>query len=112
MSFTLKDLPYAQDALEPAISKETLQYHWGKHHQTYVNKLNGLVQNTDLASKSLEELITQEDGGIYNNAAQIWNHDFYWQSLTPTPHAIPEKLAHKINESFDSIENFTQQFKN
>lgn len=83
MSFELPKLPYALDALEPHISKETLEYHYGKHHQTYVTNLNNLVKGTDLENKSLEELIKTTEGGIFNNAAQVWNHTFYWNCLAP-----------------------------
>ena len=83
MAFELPALPYEKTALEPHISEETLNYHYGKHHQTYVTKLNGLVEGTDLASKSLEDIIKTSSGGVFNNAAQIWNHTFYWNSLSP-----------------------------
>ena len=88
MAFTLPDLPYAKDALAPHISSETLDFHHGKHHNAYVNNLNGLVEGTDMASKSLEDIIQDTAGkadkaGIFNNAAQIWNHTFYWQSMRP-----------------------------
>lgn len=78
MTFTLPDLPYALDALAPSISQETLEFHYGKHHQTYVNNLNNLIKDTEHAHATLEEIITSSSGGIYNNAAQVWNHSFYW----------------------------------
>ena len=81
MAFELPALPFARDALAPHISEETLDYHYGKHHNTYVVKLNGLVAGTDLASKSLEDLIKTEKGGIFNNAAQVWNHTFYFEQF-------------------------------
>jgi Fe-Mn family superoxide dismutase len=83
MAFELPALPFAQDALAPHISAETLDYHHGKHHATYVAKLNGLVEGTDMADKSLEELIRTTEGGVFNNAAQVWNHTFYWHCLSP-----------------------------
>src|SRR3546814_15889628 len=83
MSFTLPPLPYALDALAPTISKETLEYHYGKHHQSYVTNLNNLVAGTEFESASLEDVVKKSSGGIFNNAAQIWNHTFYWNSLSP-----------------------------
>ncbi len=83
MSFTLPPLPYADDALAPHISAETISFHYGKHHASYVAKLNGLVEGTAFADKSLEEIVTTSEGGMFNNAAQIWNHTFYWNGLSP-----------------------------
>lgn len=83
MAFELPPLPYAKDALEPHISAETLEYHYGKHHQTYVDKLNAAVEGKPEAEKSLEDLIKTASGGVFNNAAQIWNHTFYWHSMKP-----------------------------
>ena len=83
MAFELPALPYEKNALEPHISSETLDYHYGKHHATYVTKLNGLVEGTDMESKSLEEIIKSSEGGVFNNAAQVWNHTFYWNCMTP-----------------------------
>lgn len=111
MSFELPKLPYALDALEPHISKETLEYHYGKHHQTYVTNLNNLVKGTDLESKSLEELIKTTEGGIFNNAAQVWNHTFYWSCLAPNAGGAPTgKIAEAINKAFGSFEEFKKQF--
>lgn len=111
MSFTLMKLPYAMNALEPYISKETLEYHYGKHHQGYVNKLNDMIQGSELAGKSLEELIKNNTGGIFNNAAQIWNHNFYWQCLTPKgKHKPGGKLLTAITETFGSFEEFKKEF--
>lgn len=111
MSFELPKLPYALDALEPHISKETLEYHYGKHHQTYVTNLNNLVKGTDLESKSLEEIIKSTDGGIFNNAAQVWNHTFYWNCLAPNAGSAPTgKIADAINKAFGSFEEFKKQF--
>jgi Fe-Mn family superoxide dismutase len=80
MSFTLPPLPYAMDALAPHISRETLEYHYGKHHQAYVNNLNKLIPGTPFEHKTLEEIIKESTGGIFNNAAQVWNHTFYWRT--------------------------------
>ncbi|MBG3011902.1 superoxide dismutase [Fe] [Proteus faecis] len=111
MSFELPKLPYALDALEPHISKETLEYHYGKHHQTYVTNLNNLVKGTDLESKSLEEIIKSTDGGVFNNAAQVWNHTFYWNCLAPNAGGAPTgKIAEAINKAFGSFEEFKKQF--
>ena len=111
MSFELPKLPYALDALEPHISKETLEYHYGKHHQTYVTNLNNLVKGTDLDNKSLEELIKTTEGGIFNNAAQVWNHTFYWNCLAPNAGGAPTgKIAEAINKAFGSFEEFKKQF--
>src|SRR5262245_4570700 len=87
--FQLPPLPYAMDALAPTISKETLEYHYGKHHQAYVNNLNNLTKDTDMATLSLEEIIMKASGGIFNNAAQVWNHTFYWNSMTPKSTGAP-----------------------
>ncbi|WP_368939560.1 superoxide dismutase [Fe] [Proteus mirabilis] len=111
MSFELPKLPYALDALEPHISKETLEYHYGKHHQTYVTNLNNLVKGTDLENKSLEELIKTTEGGIFNNAAQVWNHTFYWNCLAPNAGGAPTgKIAEAIDKAFGSFEEFKKQF--
>lgn len=107
MAFELPALPYAQDALEPHISAETLSFHYGKHHQTYVTKLNGLVEGTELANKSLEEIVKTSEGGIFNNAAQVWNHTFYWNCLSPNGGGQPTgALAAAIDASFGSFEKF------
>lgn len=111
MTFELPSLPYADNALEPTISQETISFHYGKHHKTYVDTLNKLIADTDLVGKSLEEIILATSGkpdkaAIFNNAAQVWNHTFYWKSLTPkgggTP---PTKLKTKIEADFGSVEN-------
>ena len=107
MAFELPALPYEKNALEPHISAETLEFHHGKHHATYVTKLNGLVEGTDLASKSLEEIIKSSDGGVFNNAAQIWNHTFYWNSLAPNAGGEPTgALADAINAKWGSFAEF------
>ncbi len=111
MTFTLPKLPYASAALAPHISEETLDYHYGKHHQAYVTNLNKLVADTDFASMSLEEVINQSSGGIFNNAAQVWNHTFYWHCLSPNGGGEPQgKLADAINKEFGSFEKFQTQF--
>lgn len=111
MAFTLPDLPYAKDALEPHISAETLEYHHGKHHNAYVTNLNGLVEGTDLAGKSLEEIVAVADGGTFNNAAQVWNHTFYWSCMRPGGGgAPPADLAVAIDRDFGSFDAFNEQF--
>ncbi|MCG8668681.1 MAG: superoxide dismutase [Fe] [Pseudomonadales bacterium] len=111
MAFELPELPYAKDALEPHISSETLDFHHGKHHATYVTKLNGLVEGTDMAGKSLEEIVKSSSGGVFNNAAQIWNHTFYWNSLSPNGGGEPTgAIAEAINAAFGSFEDFKAQF--
>lgn len=113
MAFTLPALPYAIDALAPHISRETLEYHYGKHHQAYVNKLNALVANTDYAGQSLEQIMEQANGAIFNNAAQVWNHTFYWHSMSPTGGGEPSgELATRLCEAFDSIQQFRESFTN
>merc|ERR1712070_931239 len=107
----LPELPYAKNALAPHISEETLSFHYGKHHQTYVTKLNGLVEGTDLASKSLEDIIKTSSGGVFNNAAQIWNHTFYWHCLAPNGGGAPSgAIGDKINSQWGSFEKFQEDF--
>lgn len=111
MAFELPALPYAQDALEPHISAETLGFHYGKHHATYVAKLNGLVEGTDMADKSLEEVVKSSSGGIFNNAAQIWNHTFYWHSLSPNGGGEPTgALGDAISAKWGSFDEFKAAF--
>ncbi len=111
MSIELPSLPYAQDSLEPHISKETLEFHYGKHHNTYVVKLNGLIDGTADADKSLEDIIKTSSGGVFNNAAQIWNHTFYWNSLSPNGGGEPTgAVADAINAAFGSFEEFKAKF--
>ena len=90
MSFELPALPYAKDALAPHISAETLEYHYGKHHQAYVTNLNNLIKGTAFEGKSLEEIVRSSEGGVFNNAAQVWNHTFYWNCLAPNAGGEPE----------------------
>lgn len=109
--FTLPKLPYEMDALQPYISKETLEYHYGKHHQAYVNNLNNLTKDTEFANMSLEEVIMKSSGGMFNNAAQVWNHTFYWNGMTPKSSGEPTgKLADAINKKFGSFEEFKKAF--
>ena len=111
MAFSLPELPYEKNALEPHISAETLEFHYGKHHQTYVDKLNGLVEGSDLADKSLEEIIRNSDGGVFNNAAQVWNHTFYWHCLSPNGGGEPGgKLGELITRDFGSFADFKKKF--
>lgn len=112
MAFTLPNLPFARNALEPHISANTLSYHYDKHHATYVNKLNTLIEGTSFASQSLEEIIKSTEGVIFNNAAQVWNHTFYWHCLTGEIHQAPSALLLKaINDSFGSLDAFFEDFK-
>jgi Fe-Mn family superoxide dismutase len=111
MPFELPPLPYAQDALAPHISAETLEYHYGKHHQTYVTNLNKLVEGTDFENASLEDVILKSDGGLFNNSAQVWNHTFYWNSMTPDGGGAPEgAVADAINSAFGSYDDFRAKF--
>src|SRR5690606_10646086 len=111
MSFELPELPYAKDALAPHISEETLNYHHGKHHNAYVNKLNDLIKGTEFENMSLEEIIQKSDGGIFNNAAQIWNHTFYFNGFSPDGGGEPSgELADKIKQAFGSFDDFVQKF--
>jgi Fe-Mn family superoxide dismutase len=111
MAFELPALPYEKNALEPHISSETLDFHYGKHHNTYVQKLNGLIEGTDLEGKSLEDIIKTSSGGVFNNAAQIWNHTFYWNSLSPNGGGEPTgAVADAINAAFGSFEDFKAKF--
>jgi len=112
MAFELPALPYDKSALEPHISAETLEFHHGKHHNTYVDKLNGLVPGTEFEGKTLEEIIKAAPAGpVFNNAAQIWNHTFYWNSLSPNGGGEPTgALADAINAKWGSFEAFQNEF--
>ena len=111
MAHQLPDLPYARDALEPHISAETLEFHHGKHHQTYVTNLNKLIEGTEFADSSLEEIISKSSGGMFNQAAQIWNHTFYWNCLSPNGGGEPGgALADAINSNFGSFADFKEKF--
>ncbi len=111
MPFELPPLPYAQDALAPHISAETLEYHYGKHHQTYVTNLNKLVEGTEFENASLEDVILKSDGGLFNNSAQVWNHTFYWNSMTPGGGGAPSgAVADAIDSAFGSYDDFRAKF--
>ena len=110
MKHELMTLPYALDALSPLMSKETLEFHYGKHHQTYVNNLNNLITGTKFENSTLVEIILESDGGLFNNAAQVYNHDFFWNGLTPTQGAIPAKVEKALVKAFGSVEEFKKEF--
>lgn len=107
----LPELPYAPDALEPFISRETIGFHYGKHHRGYVDKLNAAIADTSLANLTLEELVRTQNGPVFNNAAQIWNHGFYWKCLTPEEDTIPgAELRAAIERDFETLEKFKEKF--
>lgn len=111
MAIELPPLPYEMDALQPHISRETLEYHYGKHHKAYVDNLNNLIPNTEFANKDLEHIILHANGPIFNNAAQVWNHTFYWHCLSPNGGGEPTgKLAEMIQKAFGSFAQFKEQF--
>ncbi|MBN1192211.1 MAG: superoxide dismutase [Fe] [Coriobacteriia bacterium] len=111
MIHELPQLPYAKDALEPHISSETLEYHHGKHHQAYVTNLNSLIPGTEFEDLSLEDIVKKASGGIFNNAAQTWNHSFYWNCLSPDGGGEPSgALADAIRATFGSFESFKEEF--
>lgn len=113
MSIELPALPYAKDALQPHISAETLEFHYGKHHQTYVDKLNGLLPGSAFEGKTLEEIVKTSDGGVFNNSAQIWNHSFYWNCLSPNGGGDASgAIADKITAAFGSFAEFKEAFTN
>ncbi len=113
MTHELPALPYAKNALEPVISEKTISFHYGKHHQTYVTKLNDLVAGTEFENAGLEEIIRKAEGGIFNNGAQVWNHTFYWNCLSPNGESKPSgKLMDAINAKFGSFEKFQEEFAN
>jgi Fe-Mn family superoxide dismutase len=108
---TLPNLPYEKNALAPHISSETLEFHYGKHHATYVANLNKLIAGTEFESASLEDIIKKASGGIFNNAAQVWNHTFYWNSLSPNGGGAPQgELAKAIDAEFKSVDDFKAKF--
>lgn len=111
MKHTLPELPYSADALEPFMSKETLEFHHGKHHKGYVEKLNKLIKGTEFEKLSLEGIIAKANGSIFNNAAQAWNHAFFWKCLTPTKSKISGELLSAIERDFGSVEKFMGEFK-
>ena len=111
MEHQLPALPYAMDALAPHISAETLEFHYGKHHQTYVTKLNGLIPGTEFENMSLEDIVGKSSGGVFNNAAQVWNHTFYWNCLSPNGGGEPTgAVADAINGAFGSFADFKSKF--
>ncbi len=111
MAHTLPALPYELNALEPHISKETLEFHHGKHHQTYITNLNNLIKDTEFADMSLEDIVKKSSGGMFNNAAQVWNHSFYWNCLNPNGGGQPSgSLADAINSTFGSFDKFKEEF--
>ena len=111
MAIELPPLPYERTALEPHISAETLDYHYGKHHQTYVTNLNNLIKGTEFEEQALEDIVRKASGGTFNNAAQVWNHTFYWHSLSPRGGGDPSgKLADAIVKAFGSLDKFREEF--
>ena len=111
MAIELPALPYDRAALEPHISAETLDFHYGKHHQAYVTNTNNLIKDTEFAAMDLEQIVRKSSGGLFNNAAQVWNHSFYWQSLSPKGGGDPSgKLADALIKAFGSIEKFREEF--
>lgn len=111
MAITLPDLPYSNDALAPHISPETLEFHYGKHHKGYVDKLNAALPGTEFENSSLEDIVKKSSGGMFNNAAQVWNHTFYWNSMSPNGGGEPTgSLADAINKTFGSFAQFKEKF--
>ncbi|MBN3806817.1 superoxide dismutase [Fe] [Paraburkholderia sp. Ac-20336] len=111
MEHTLPPLPFAKNALAPHMSEETLEFHYGKHHQTYVTNLNNLIKGTEFENLSLEEIVKKSSGGIFNNSAQIWNHTFFWNSLSPQGGGAPTgALADAINAKWGSFDKFKEEF--
>ncbi len=111
MKFELPELPYAMNALEPNISAKTLQYHYGKHHKAYIDKLNAALETENFGDASLEEIIKKSDNGVFNNAAQAWNHTFYWYGMSPNGGGEPTGVAKAaIDEAFGDFASFKQQF--
>jgi Fe-Mn family superoxide dismutase len=111
MEHQLPPLPYAKNALEPVISSETIDYHYGKHHQAYVTNLNNLIKGTEFENSSLEEIILKSSGGIFNNAAQVWNHTFYWNCFKPNGSGAPSgDLATASDKAVGSFDEFKKQF--
>lgn len=111
MAHELPPLPYAKDALEPHMSAETFEYHYGKHHKAYVDNLNNMIKGTEFENKSLEEIIKTSSGGIFNNSAQVWNHTFFWNCMAPNAGGEPTgAIAEAINKAFGSFDKFKEQF--
>lgn len=112
MAFNLPDLPYERDALAPHISEETLDYHYGKHHKTYVDTLNELTEGSEWENKQLEDLVKDTSGKLFNQAAQHWNHDFYWKCMSPNGGGRPSGgLARAIDQAFGDFDDFAERFK-
>lgn len=110
MKHTLPELPYAKDALAPAMSEETVEYHYGKHFQSYIDNLNSLIAGTPFEEMDLEQIVIESTGSIYNNAAQAWNHTLFFLTMTPEPVGMPEELASRLTEAFGSVEAFKGDF--
>ena len=110
LHFELPPLPYTEDALEPVISAETLKLHHGKHHKKYVDTMNELLAKSDIRANSLEDVVRSSDGKLFNNAAQAWNHDFYWKSLSPKSAAPSGALKQRLERDFGSYEKFVEKF--
>lgn len=112
MEHTLPALPYAKDALAPHLSAETLEFHYGKHHQTYVTNLNNLIKGTEFENATLEDIVKKSSAGIYNNSAQIWNHTFFWNCMKPNGGGAPTgALADAINKKWGSFDEFKKAFQ-
>jgi len=110
MALTLPELPYARDALAPHMSQETLDYHYGKHHKAYVDNGNKLIAGTEFEDMPIEEIVMKSNGKIFNNAAQVWNHTFFWNCLTPSQEAPGKKLTDALVKEFGGVEDFKKQF--
>lgn len=111
MEHTLPPLPYAKDALQPHISAETLEFHYGKHHQAYVTNLNNLIKGTEFENASLEDIIKKSSGGVFNNSAQVWNHTFFWNCMAPNAGGAPSgAVADAINQKWGSFDKFKEEF--
>ncbi|RYE69265.1 MULTISPECIES: superoxide dismutase [Oxalobacteraceae] len=112
MEHTLPPLPYAKDALQPTMSAETLEYHYGKHHQAYVTNLNNLIKGTEYENMPLEEIIKKSQGGVFNNSAQVWNHTFFWNCMSPNGGGAPTgPVADAINAKWGSFDKFKEEFQ-
>lgn len=110
MKHEMPNLPYSSDALAPGMSRETLDYHYGKHLATYVDNLNKLIVGTEFEQMPLEDIISKADGGIFNNAAQVWNHTFFFQTLSPVAVPVPERVKAVLASNFGSFDNFKAEF--
>ncbi|MCQ2778171.1 superoxide dismutase [Fe], partial [Helicobacter pylori] len=108
--FTLRELPFAKDSMGDFLSPVAFDFHHGKHHQTYVNNLNNLIKGTEFEKSSLFAILTKSSGGVFNNAAQIYNHDFYWDCLSPKATALSDELKGALEKDFGSLEKFKEDF--